>query len=566
MRKFFSLIAAVLFAGSMMATDAIMQYTGGVTTNMVGNGANNAATVGLDADLFTVLADKGSNQNLPGLNKGNDIRLYADRASGNGNIITVSIASGTINSIVLDIKQTATFVVKAGETAVTEAGGAYAINAASFSIQNTTTGATTQLHLNKITITYTAEGGETPVDPGDEPSVLQAVSDSTTWDFSKITANTANALYVKEGIQLTDESEPSKNDEVIYADYTEDFMTIGEEFNKAAIAFKGEYPIRKNQYCQAGTLHFKADVAGTIVVKFSDTGTSASATAVKRYLVVNGVQTEYWTSRENNGETPYDAQLNVVSEKIAVPAGDVTITGSSAIVMYYVTFVPEEQEEPELPVYTCAQVQANEATAEGVLNEVTVMFVNGGNVFVKDETGMTQVYLKSNGLAIGDKVSGIKGASTLFKSTPEFVPTNAPADWTVVAGETPVYDEKETIATTADVNGVYVFKNVTFAEATEFTTEAQVNATVTIGEESIVLRNNYKFAYSFAADKAYDVKAVVVIYNNAAQLYFISAEEHISTAIDNTAVDAKAVKIVRDGQILIVKGNKTFNAQGAIVR
>lgn len=296
MKKFFSFLAAVLFAGSMMASEAIMQYTGGVTTNMVGDGANNAATVGLDADLFTVLADKGSNQNLPGLNQANDIRLYADRASGNGNTITVSIASGTITSIVLDIKQTATFVVKAGETAVTEAGGAYAINATSFSIQNTTTGETTQLRLNKITITYTAEGGGEPVDG---PTVLQAVSDSTTWDFSKITANTANALYNKEGIQLTDESTPSKNDEVIYADYTEDFMTIGEDFNKAAIAFKGEYPIRKNQYCQAGTLHFKAAVPGTIVVKFSDTGSSASATAVKRYLVVNGQQTEYWTlSRE----------------------------------------------------------------------------------------------------------------------------------------------------------------------------------------------------------------------------------------------------------------------------
>ena len=158
MRKFFSLLAAVLFAGSMMASEAIMQYTGGVTANMVGDGANNAATVGLDADLVTVLAEKGANQNLPGLNKANDIRLYADKNSGNGNIITVSIASGTITSIVLDIKQTATFVVKAGETAVTEAGGAYAINAASFSIQNTTTGATTQLRLNKITITY--ENGE----------------------------------------------------------------------------------------------------------------------------------------------------------------------------------------------------------------------------------------------------------------------------------------------------------------------------------------------------------------------------------------------------------------------
>ena len=163
MKKFFSLIAAVLFAGSMMAAEAVLQYTGGVTANMVGNGENNAATLGLDADLFTVLADKGSNQNLPGLNQANDIRLYADKNSGNGNIITVSIASGTITSIVLDIKQTATFVVKAGETAVTEAGGAYAINAASFSIQNTTTGATTQLRLNKITITY--ENGDVPPTP-----------------------------------------------------------------------------------------------------------------------------------------------------------------------------------------------------------------------------------------------------------------------------------------------------------------------------------------------------------------------------------------------------------------
>lgn len=137
-----------------------MQYTGSTTANMVGDGANNAEIVGLDADLFTVLADKGANQNLPGLNKAGDIRLYSDKNTGNGNTITVSIANGTINSIVLDIKQTATFVVKAGSTAVTEADGKYAIEASSFSIQNTTTGATTQLQLNKITITYTAGGEE----------------------------------------------------------------------------------------------------------------------------------------------------------------------------------------------------------------------------------------------------------------------------------------------------------------------------------------------------------------------------------------------------------------------
>lgn len=159
MRKLFSIIAATFVATTMFAATATMQYTNTTTTtNMAGDGANNAELVELNPAVFTVIADKGGASNFPGLNKAKDIRLYANKDTGNGNIITVSITGGTINSIVLDIKQTATFVVKAGSTAVTEASGAYAINGASFSIQNTTKGATTQLQLNKITIDYTLEG------------------------------------------------------------------------------------------------------------------------------------------------------------------------------------------------------------------------------------------------------------------------------------------------------------------------------------------------------------------------------------------------------------------------
>ena len=193
----------------------------------------------------------------------------------------------------------------------------------------------------KYTFVWTFANDSLGVIFPEKPAELQAVSAASTWDFSKITANTGNALYSSNGIKLTDSSTPSKNDEVVYANYTADFMTFAEGFDATTMAFKGEYPIRKNQYCQAGTLHFKTTIAGTITVKFSDTGSSASATAVKRYLVVNGEQTEYWTSRENNGEEPYEARLNVTSGEIAVPAGDVTITGSSAIVVYNVTFTPE---------------------------------------------------------------------------------------------------------------------------------------------------------------------------------------------------------------------------------
>ena len=38
------------------------------------------------------------------------------------------------------------------------------------------------------------------------------------------------------------------------------------------------------------------------------------------------------------------------------------------------------------------------------------------------------------------------------------------------------------------------------------------------------------------------------------------------TAISNTAADAKAVKVLRNGQFLIKKGDKTYNVMGAIVR
>lgn len=437
MKKLLSLIAAVLFAGSMMAVDFTLSDAGTVTK-----------------DGVTVVFDKGAGQSAPAwYDKG--LRLYAN------NTVTISSES-TITAISFNWEQQGS---KAFNTVTASTGnyshpsetgvGSWTGSANSVVF---TLGATGQLQLNTFSVTL-GEGGE-PVEPGDEPTVLQAVKDSTTWDFSKITANTANALYNKEGIQLTDESTPSKNDEVIYADYSEDFMTIGEEFNKAAIAFKGEYPIRKNQYCQAGTLHFKADVAGTIVVKFSDTGSSASATAVKRYLVVNDEQTEYWTSRENNGETPYDAQLNVVSGKIAVPAGDVTITGSSAIVVHYVTFVPEKQDEPVLADPTnCAEaaeaalsVSENnelynngaEYTIEGYVTSIQTAFnaqysnisfwmadaADGGKVIQAYRAACASA---EDAPAVGDKVA-VTGKLTKYNSTPEFA---AGCTYTIVEKSAP---------------------------------------------------------------------------------------------------------------------------------
>lgn len=133
---------------------ATMQYTGTTSTNM--SDSNNASTVGLDEALFTITSDKGGQNNHVGLNQAGDIRLYADKTDGNGNILTIAMAEGyTITQISLVIKQPATFVVKANGQSITGADNVYNIDHTSCSIQNTTTGETTQLRLNSITITYT---------------------------------------------------------------------------------------------------------------------------------------------------------------------------------------------------------------------------------------------------------------------------------------------------------------------------------------------------------------------------------------------------------------------------
>ena len=438
MKKFFSLIAAVLFAGSMMAAEAVLQYTGGVTANMVGDGANNAATLGLDADLFTVLADKGSNQNLPGLNQANDIRLYADKNSGNGNIITVSIASGTITSIVLDIKQTATFVVKAGETAVTEAGGAYAINAASFSIQNTTTGATTQLRLNKITITY--ENGDVPPTP----------------TVNYYVAGNMNEWKANDAYMLT----PSNNGE-----YKGEFTFVANAEFKV-IGFDGE---TTTWFPEGMDNNFQITEAGDYKITFNPAG---------------------------NVEGWHGGFFNVVMKE--APAA-----------------------------ISCLEVYQKAKNDAVLLNPVTVTYSNGANVWVMDGSASMLIYLPSgftNNFQAGDVLSGVAGTVDIYQNIVYEVKPDATQAAAIVAtpGEAPAPSQAAVIEA-SDVNKYVILPG--FSIKGEFTAASKTSLPAALGEDTVTIYNNFKFAYTFEAGKTYNITGVVSAYKGNPQVYFISAEE-----------------------------------------
>lgn len=147
-------------------SSATMQYTAGTTTNMVAD-ANNAATVGLDENLFNVSASKGSASNNVGLNKSGQIRLYAHSSSGNGNELTIStLNNDTISSIEVTFGGTVSNITVNGSSYTPTANAEnveYEVNSNSVTIKNVTSGSSTQVYILSIVINLDGSGSSTTV-------------------------------------------------------------------------------------------------------------------------------------------------------------------------------------------------------------------------------------------------------------------------------------------------------------------------------------------------------------------------------------------------------------------
>lgn len=154
-----------------------------------------------------------------------------------------------------------------------------------------------------------------------------AVSDATTWDWEKLTAT----------VELSDATTPTNKDWFLFANIEGlNGLAFNDDFTLAQaqqLKLKAQFPSRSKKF-QNGTIQFIADVPGSIKVDFSDTGTTASDGDARRYIIVNGLQTEYWTRRDGTSDRK-------TTEAISVPAGEVTISSSSAIVVYKLTFTPD---------------------------------------------------------------------------------------------------------------------------------------------------------------------------------------------------------------------------------
>jgi hypothetical protein len=268
--SFFFALFAMFFlnVGLAKGETATIAYSG-ATTNMTGG--NDAALVGLDASMWSVVSNKGGANNHVGLNKAGNIRLYAHKDSGNGNILTVSISQGTIEEITLNIKQTAKYTVKAAGIEVTATeGDTYAIGANTFSIQNITTGESTQLHLNSITITYTSTGeggGDTPDTP-DTPVTGTEITGIQGADATYVADEEFGDYWVFDLYASIDEAEGMYMSPYLYV---ETYKVYGKTtLNGTYNIYYAEYWKNENEEDIVNTDEMAEEPVGTLTIKNKD--------------------------------------------------------------------------------------------------------------------------------------------------------------------------------------------------------------------------------------------------------------------------------------------------------
>lgn len=204
---------------------------------------------------------------------------------------------------------------------------------------------------------------------------------------------------------------------------------------------------------------------------------------------------------------------------------------------------PEPVEPEIVKVANLKEAFALESGTEVVVDcALTVGFVNGNNILVRDEAGdFIQIY-KSNKLKIGDVIpAGWEATYTLRYDVPQFAP-KADLPEATEGTFTPAVVAAADV-TKALVNHVIVVKDVVLDEATpdkDETDNNKKNFTGKVGDITLNLRNNYKLESVPAG--TYDIECWVNLYNGETSLYVIKFEKSATDGISEIeAEDAEAV-------------------------
>ncbi|MEE0860793.1 MAG: Ig-like domain-containing protein, partial [Paludibacteraceae bacterium] len=361
------------------------------------------------------------------------------------------------------------------------------------------------------------------------PVLQQNVTGSTVWDWTK-------AASVNE-IKLTDATTPKKNEGFVMANGAATVYNNA-NFESDKLYLEGEYIIRTEggKLFQGQTIKFNTTVAGAVRVTFSHTGSDKPA----RELFINGVGTGTSVTGTSQTETGL----------IEVPAGEVAITafhvnptdgaGQQYVRVYKIEFLAVGYTRDNLNPTNIATICLPNG---GIMTGATLYKMAGKNEY--------------NKLCFDEVQDNIMVAGNPYL----FVPENGNTKINVY------YTDKLNVAAGND-NGLYG----TYVRL----------STVDDGQNSLLwgkyIISNNKYIYvdanncNLAANRAYIVLNEVqpLQEQNPApglrRIVLGTNESQVATGVDQVQGDEVPTKMIINGQLFILRGEKMYDAQGKLVK
>ena len=605
--------------GSLEEGNVTMKYAGSTTTNMAEG--NNAEKVGLDANVWNVTANKGGHNNYPGLNKDGTIRLYRGDDTGTNSII-VSNEAVTIQSVTITCGTLNNVKVLVNGNEVIASNGSYAINASSFVVTNGNTSGTTQVHIASIVINYTSGAAVTYTDYSttceSEPVI----------EWIEMELEIANlTTEVMEGdkkyLQLMGRNDMEDADVTLflndYADADGDYVVNTET---AYLTYGGlELTVIEGVMTQTTDVEKGAIYTGTVRASVTDEeegGTMYLEFALTMYAApaVELVLTDAIVA--------FDEKTGVLTFNVSTGEGEgyyVELAGYTAPgvhegpqiclfetpeVITYATYVETEVVDGVITLtgeFTSPNGPKFDLTISGTLPvvepEVIEYVLNGGVLPLVGPTNaelweMFKPYYNTYyGLTRADQP--IDKVSTFAAAKMQEIMTDEASEYKWLG------DYVQSVATAAGVPlstdmaaaneggwcwAVHAFFNANAgqygATGIDFTEAGKPENWVNVYpdaqevvlptepvEEDYVLPTPTKSGSTFKGwyDNAEGTgEAYTVIPAGWAGTLYAIWEQGTTTALENIAVEGKAVKAIINGQLVIIKNGVQYNAQGQVVK
>jgi hypothetical protein len=215
----------------------------------------------------------------------------------------------------------------------------------------------------------------------------------------------------------------------------------------------------------------------------------------------------------------------------------------------------------ETPVaLSLAEFIASKPTEEVTLKDLTVIFANGKNTYVIDAEGIALVIYDANKtyydgtLTAGTVLSGQKATYQLYKNQDEIIPTNTAE---ISAGVAPVPTELDAKPTDANINHFVSFKNVAAVKAED-------NKFYIFGDVQLYGATG---SLKPTEDGNYDIEGLYILYNGTTPEIIVTAlQASGEQGIEEILSEGKTVKVVREGKLVILKGDHEFTPMGQIVK